>query len=301
MMEKQNKWIGWLLIAVIVIVSGTALVFNTLAAPQTGADPDLQQNEAILRQFFPDAGPAPDGFERLDTDGQGFVYAVKQGGNVLGHAVRQTVKGYGGPIEVTVGFDPQHVLRGIHVGGPDFQETENLGARAKEPAFTDQFQGKVTPLALGQQVEAISGATVTSQAVVDAVNQAMDRLAHHIGITAPVPSSNPVGSGQASHANGRTANASVIGYGGPVLARVTLGADGSIESVAFGGARFLETDGVGSRVRDDASFAQSFVGKTPPLTLGKDIDALAGATVSSQAAVDAVNQAHAFLTEKPAD
>jgi len=298
-MEKQRKWSGWVLIALIVIVSGTALVFNTLADPQTGADPDLQQNESILRQFFPDAGPAPDGFERLDTDGQGFVYAVKQGGNVLGHAVRQTVKGYGGPIEVTVGFDPQHVIRGIHVGGAEFQETEGLGARAREPAFTDQFQGQVTPLALGQQVDAISGATVTSQAVVDAVNQAMDRLAHHIGITAPVPSSNPVGSAQAAQGQARTANASVIGYGGPVLARVTLNADGAIESVEFGGARFLETDGVGSRVRDEASFAQSFVGKTPPLTLGQDVDALSGATISSQAALDAVNEAYAFLTEKP--
>lgn len=298
-MEKQRKWSGWVLIALIVIVSGTALVFNTLADPQTGADPDLQQNESILRQFFPDAGPAPDGFERLDTDGQGFVYAVKQGGNVLGHAVRQTVKGYGGPIEVTVGFDPQHVIRGIHVGGAEFQETEGLGARAKEPAFTDQFQGQVTPLELGQQVDAISGATVTSQAVVDAVNQATDRLAHHIGITAPVPSSNPVGSAQAALGQARTANASVIGYGGPVLARITLNADGAIESVEFGGARFLETDGVGSRVRDDASFAQAFVGKTPPLTLGQEVDALSGATVSSQAALDAVNEAYAFLTEKP--
>lgn len=298
-MEKQRKWSGWLLIALIVIVSGTALVFNTLADPQTGADPDLQQNESILRQFFPDAGPAPDGFERLDTDGQGFVYAVKQGGNVLGHAVRQTVKGYGGPIEVTVGFDPQHVIRGVHVGGAEFQETEGLGARAREPEFTDQFQGQVTPIELGRQVDAISGATVTSQAVVDAVNQSMDRLAHHIGITAPVPSSNPVGSAQAAQGQARTANASVIGYGGPVLARVTLNADGAIESVEFGGARFLETDGVGSRVRDDASFAQFFVGKTPPLTLGQDVDALSGATVSSQAALDAVNEAYAFLTETP--
>lgn len=298
-MEKQRNWTGWILIALIVVVSGTALVFNTLADPQTGADADLQQNEAVLRQLFPDAGPAPDGFERLDTDGQGFVYAIKQGGNVLGHAVRQTVQGYGGPIEVTVGFDSQHVIRGIHVGGAEFQETEGLGARAKEPAFTDQFQGQVTPLELGQQVEAISGATVTSRAVVDAVNQSMDRLAHHIGITAPVPSQSPVGSAQAAQGQTRTANASAIGYGGPVLARVTLDANGAIASVTFGGARFLETEGVGSRVRDDASFAQSFVGKTPPLTLGQDVDALSGATVSSQAALDAVNEAYAFLTEKP--
>ena len=37
--------------------------------------------------------------------------------------------------------------------------------------------------------------------------------------------------------------------------------------------------------------------QTPPLTLGEDIDGISGATVSSQAAVDAVNEAAAFLKE----
>ena len=45
----------------------------------------------------------------------------------------------------------------------------------------------------------------------------------------------------------------------------------------------------------DESFIRQFVGKTPPLELGKDIDGISGATVSSQAVVDAVNQAAEFL------
>ena len=92
----------------------------------------------------------------------------------------------------------------------------------------------------------------------------------------------------------REANASVIGYGGPVLVRVRLNADGAIESLNVGEARFAETDGVGGKVKDE-SFIRQFVGKTPPLELGKDIDGISGATVSSQAVVDAVNQAAEFL------
>lgn len=292
-MEKQRKWTGWLLIAVIVVITGAALALNTLGAPTAGADPLLQQHASVIRGLFPEASDAPDGLERLDNDDQGFVYAVRQGTQVLGHAVQRTVEGYGGPIEVTVGYDGQHVIRGIHVGGAEFNETEDLGAKAKEPAFTDQFKGKVTPIELGKEVDGIAGATVTSQAVVDAVNSATDRLAKMIGITAPIPSANP-----APASSGRTANASVIGYGGPVLVRLTLDERGAIASVDIGGARFLESDGVGSRVREDASFAQSFVGKTPPLALNEEIDALSGATISSQAVVDAVNKAYAFLTEQ---
>lgn len=112
----------------------------------------------------------------------------------------------------------------------------------------------------------------------------------------PSPSAAP----QTANRVDDTANASVIGYGGPVLVRLTLDADGAISGLDVGGARFSETEGVGSRVKDDA-FTQTFIGKKPPLTLGEDVDGVAGATISSQAAVDAVNEAAAFLTETPAD
>ncbi len=93
-----------------------------------------------------------------------------------------------------------------------------------------------------------------------------------------------------------TANASVMGYGGPVLVRLTLDAQGRIAALDVGGARFSETEGVGSRIKDE-SYLQAFLGLRPPLTLGKEIDAISGATVSSRALVDAVNEAAAFLSQ----
>ena len=79
--------------------------------------------------------------------------------------------------------------------------------------------------------------------------------------------------------------------------RLTIDESGMIQNADIGGARFQETEGLGSRVRDDA-FVQSLIGKKPPLELGKDVDAVSGATVSSTAAVEAVNAAYAFLNEK---
>jgi hypothetical protein len=48
-----------------------------------------------------------------------------------------------------------------------------LGARVVETAFSDQFKGLTGELALGSGVTAISGATISSKAVVTAVNDAM--------------------------------------------------------------------------------------------------------------------------------
>lgn len=111
----------------------------------------------------------------------------------------------------------------------------------------------------------------------------------------PSPSAPPAPTQTAAAGQSRTANVSALGYGGPVLVRLTLDASGAVAAIDVGGVRFKETEGLGSRVRE-AAFTGQFVGKTPPLALGDDIDGVAGATVSSRAVVEAVNEAHAFLT-----
>lgn len=110
------------------------------------------------------------------------------------------------------------------------------------------------------------------------------------------PSENPGLTVQPASASTLTANASQIGYAGPVLVRLTLSENGSIEALDIGGARFQETEGLGGKVRGE-DFIQPFIGKTPPLTLGEDIDAISGATLSSTAAVEAVNDAALFIAQ----
>ncbi len=51
-------------------------------------------------------------------------------------------------------------------------QTAEFGGRCAEESFTKQFIGKQIPLTAGTDVDAMTGATVTSQAVVDAVNKA---------------------------------------------------------------------------------------------------------------------------------
>ena len=117
--------------------------------------------------------PTADNFEALPNDGTvDALYRGDAAGQPVGYAVTVTVTGFGGPIEVTVGMDMQGAITGMNVGGSKFAETAGLGTKAKEPGFTDQFKGKKTPLTLKKDVDAISGATITSTAVTKAVNLA---------------------------------------------------------------------------------------------------------------------------------
>lgn len=285
-MDEKKKLAGWLVLTSIALVAAVALATTNLLTEEPIARQNQSENQAALERMFPEA----DSFAELspgESAGVGFVYEVRQGERLLGYAVKETTQGYGGSIEVIAGVDPSMRLKGIDVGGPDFQETEGLGSRAREEPFTAQFVGQTPPLRLGGEIDAVSGATVTSRAVTEGVNQGVGKVRALLGL----------GEGEAAGETSapRTARASTIGYGGPVLVRLTLDEAGAIAALTVGGARFAETDGVGSRVREEA-FARSFLGKTPPLRL-KDVDAISGATVSSQAVVDAVNQAAAFLED----
>jgi RnfABCDGE-type electron transport complex G subunit len=87
--------------------------------------------------------------------------------------------GYGGPIGVFVGFNlDENTLAGISI--TDLAETPGVGARAKtEPWFCRQFSQHPSATTFtvkqdGGQIDAISGATITSRAVSSAVTQAVD-------------------------------------------------------------------------------------------------------------------------------
>ena len=205
-------------------------------------------------------------------------------GDPVGYVVATTVGGYGGEIVVTVGVDNDNVITGINVGGDNFSETAGLGAKSKEPAFTDQFKGKTVPLKLikanGEKgedtIDAISGATITSTAVTGGVNSAAKFIMDMNG-GAVSPNT-----------------ASVQGFAGPVAVTLSLDDAGAITEITIGDAFFNETEGFGRRALEE-EFQQQFIGKVPPLTL-EDIDALSGATITSTAVVNAINQVQAQLS-----
>lgn len=104
------------------------------------------------------------------------VFPCMEGGRLTGVAVEQFGSGYGGDLGVVVGFRiAEDTLAGI--GITTMKETAGVGTRVKEPSFLKQFPGKALPVKLrnqGGEIDAISGATVSSNGVIGAVAKAVD-------------------------------------------------------------------------------------------------------------------------------
>jgi electron transport complex protein RnfG len=107
------------------------------------------------------------------------VYTGKSGDRVVGYTFKISVKGYGGSIEMTLGIDTEGKISGLKIG--NHQETPGLGAKAAESSFQDQYKGKNAEGELtvtkasnsgNNEVEAITGATITTRAITDGVNNA---------------------------------------------------------------------------------------------------------------------------------
>ena len=79
-------------------------------------------------------------------------------------------EGFGGDVYVQLTLDDAHAITGVVIGDENFNETAGLGAKAQEEAFYGQYIGKAGSVTLNGDVQAISGATITSTAVNDAVN-----------------------------------------------------------------------------------------------------------------------------------
>ena len=98
-------------------------------------------------------------------------------GQVTGFLIITSARGYKSDIRVQCTFAADgKTLAGIRVLSQD--ETEYLGTRVESTEFTGLFMGRRAPMKLwgsaayGSPIDAISGSTVSSQAVVDAVNHA---------------------------------------------------------------------------------------------------------------------------------
>ncbi|NLD82757.1 MAG: FMN-binding protein [Clostridiales bacterium] len=79
-----------------------------------------------------------------------------------------TVKGFlDGEITVVLTLDAEGKIAAMTVDAAS--QTEGLGQRAAEEEFTAQFIGKTLPVS-AEEIDAISGATITTNAVIEAVN-----------------------------------------------------------------------------------------------------------------------------------
>ena len=146
---------------------------------------ELQKKTAAYKEVCPDAEifdvvdkaeemiAAQD--EKASPKINEFYVAKSADGQVAGYAVSVTAKGFGGDVTMALGLTPDGKINKIAF--TELNETAGLGMRADEDSFKGQFAGKGGELSLvkgtaggGQEISALTGATVTSTAVVNGVN-----------------------------------------------------------------------------------------------------------------------------------
>ncbi len=182
-----------LILFCITVIAGLLLgfVFHLTKAPI--AKQEKQAKEQACTKVFESA--AGFGTKSLDVSDQEEVLADKYGSctveewisaldeneEVIGGVLTVTCSdGYGGDITILMGIDSDEKVLGIAFLA--LNETAGLGMNAKEPSFIDQFADKSaqifsvtkdTPKEEGD-IQAISSATITSNAVVKAVNAGLE-------------------------------------------------------------------------------------------------------------------------------
>lgn len=90
-----------------------------------------------------------------------------------GKTVLVSPRGYGGPIEMLVGIDEKGRVSGVKILNQ--RETPGLGANIVKPEFLKQFVGKSVsdPLIPKKDIDAITGATISSRGVCEGVREAL--------------------------------------------------------------------------------------------------------------------------------
>lgn len=92
-------------------------------------------------------------------------------GNIFGYAVSVSPSGFGGNIDMIVGIGTDGKITGVNITA--LSETPGLGSRVNDANYLSQYNGTGGKLALGSDIDAISGATISSRSVLAGVNRAL--------------------------------------------------------------------------------------------------------------------------------
>lgn len=150
------------------IVAGLLGLVNYVTA-DTIAEQIAQKAENAMRQVL-----VADSYEPLDVPEESAVTAAYRAGD-RGYVVRVAPNGFGGAIDMMVGVDVSGAVTGVAIVSQS--ETASLGANCTREDFRAQFTGKTGTLSVskdGGEIEALTGATVTSRAVTEGVNTALE-------------------------------------------------------------------------------------------------------------------------------
>ena len=146
------------------LISAALALINHVTAPMISQAAEERAEQARMEVL-----PTADSFEQLALSGlPESVKQVYRATNGEGFVIMLTVTGYGGEMDLLCGISASGNITACKC--LEHSETAGLGSMVAEDAFQNQFTGKSKDLA---GVSAISGATISSRAYINAVKDAL--------------------------------------------------------------------------------------------------------------------------------
>lgn len=178
---KEPLKLGGILCAIALVLAILLAFVNSITADKIEA-----VNAKAVQDGLREVMPQADSFVLMDgsnlensygIEATSVYLAMDKDENVIGYCATVLPNGYGGKVETIVGMDMDSVITGVKVTS-NMSETPGLGAKATvKENYTYQFEGKTAPVAVkkdGGEIDAITSATITSRAVANGVNAAVE-------------------------------------------------------------------------------------------------------------------------------
>lgn len=187
--KDTNIGQAWLILLMAVVYGILLALVQIYLSPRIAANMQAETYAAVPTIIFGDNVPTDADVSETTITVNNVpyqVYEVTSDGRTAGFAVKASIMGYADVIELLVGFNADvSEITGIFVLYQ--KETPGLGNKIMDPAWNGQFIGKSTirPLAVKSgdavtNIDAISGATISSEAVTNIVNNVLKDLKNEL-------------------------------------------------------------------------------------------------------------------------
>ncbi len=173
----QSILVGAKLLLICAVVAAVVAGVYHLTLSAYEENMEKTKNETIAHIFQGVEGLTSN---KMNTvDGVELFRVYDGNGILIGYCAQSVSPGFGGDISLMIGYTLDRKIIGVRVLA--MSETPGLGSKAGENDFLSGFNGKGEGLELNRDVDAITGATISSRAVLDGVNAATEALEKDIG------------------------------------------------------------------------------------------------------------------------
>lgn len=159
-----------LFLAIVAGLSGAALsLVHSMTDPIIQEAAIASEKENLVKIYT-----SGEDFKAVDSDTTKYpaiqgVYEASSGSTVKGYVYKCSVSGYGGTIVYLVALDNDGTYKGYEVIDCS-SETKGFGSKVGDQEFKDGIVGKK----IGDSIDTISGATISSSAVVEGIEEATE-------------------------------------------------------------------------------------------------------------------------------